>query len=218
MKKPVVHLFHLGVDQANLATFHQAGVHNLTTSYQKEAGTLAMYASSLKDNPTEFIVFEVYADEEAYQIHRNSSQYQAYIRQVGAQLTKRDAYETHAMFLKEKLPSGQWIGSQYYFLKFAQIEVKEDAQTAFEKSVLTNMRVSMAEEAGILAMYALKDSKNPNTYYFYEVYESAAAYALHRETAHFQTYIAETNDLLLNKRLLDLENDIAVTKGGLAYS
>ncbi|EHJ52133.1 putative quinol monooxygenase [Streptococcus macacae] len=218
MKKPVVHLFHLGVNPVDLETFHQAGVHNLTTSYQKEAGTLAMYASSLKDIPTEFIVFEVYADEAAYQTHRNSPQYQAYVQQVGSQLTKREAYEATPIFLEEKLPSGQWIGPQYYFLKFAQIEVKETAQAAFEKSVLTNMQISLKEEAGVLAMYALKDHQNPQIWYFYEVYANAAAYAAHGRTKHFQTYLAETKDLLISKTLLDLENDTAVTKGQLAFS
>ncbi len=49
MSKPVVHLFHLGVDEKNRDSFYQVGMENFQTSYEEEAGTLAMYASSLRE-------------------------------------------------------------------------------------------------------------------------------------------------------------------------
>ena len=61
MSKPVVHLFHLGIDEKNRDIFYQVGVKNFRTSYEEEGGTLAMYASSLRENPLEYKVFEVYA-------------------------------------------------------------------------------------------------------------------------------------------------------------
>ncbi|MFC3932062.1 putative quinol monooxygenase [Streptococcus dentapri] len=213
MTNPVVHLFHLGVDERNRDTFYQAGVHNFTTSYKDEVGTLAMYASFIKGRPLEYKVFEVYTDEEAYQIHRNSSQYKTYVEQVGQHLIKRESYETEALFLEEKLASGIWLGAEHHFLKFAQIEAEEGSQEVFESSVLTNMQASMKEEQGVLAMYALKDIKNPKIYYFYEVYATASAYESHRLTQHFQTYLSETQDLMKEKILLDLENSIAISKG-----
>ncbi|MBO4124185.1 antibiotic biosynthesis monooxygenase [Streptococcus suis] len=218
MSKPVVHLFHLGVDEKNRDSFYQVGMENFQTSYEEEAGTLAMYASSLKENPLEYKVFEVYADEVAYQSHRTSLHYQSYVEQVGSKLTKREVYEVEALFLEEKLPSGVWLGAEKYFLKFAQIQVEAGSEKAIERSVLLNMQTSIKEEVGVLAMYAVKDSQQSNRYYFYEVYASAKAYEDHRLTPHFQRYISETQDLVEEKNLQDLENSIAISKGQLAFS
>ncbi|HEM3633146.1 putative quinol monooxygenase [Streptococcus suis] len=218
MSKPVVHLFHLGVDEKNRDSFYQVGVENFQTSYEEEVGTLAMYASSLKENQLEYKVFEVYADEEAYQKHRNSPHFKAYVEQVGSKLTKREVFEVEALFLEEKLPSGVWLGAEKYFLKFAQIQVEAGSEKAFERSVLLNMQTSIKEEVGVLAMYAVKDSQQSNRYYFYEVYASAKAYEDHRLTPHFQRYISETQDLVEEKNLQDLENSIAISKGQLAFS
>ncbi|HEL1676634.1 TPA: putative quinol monooxygenase [Streptococcus suis] len=218
MSKPVVHLFHLGIDKKNRDTFYQVGVENFQTSYKEEGGTLAMYASSLRENLLEYKVFEVYADETAYQAHLNSLHFQAYVEQVGSKLTKREVFEVDPLFLKEKLPSGMWLGVEHHFLKFAQVQVREGSQEAFESSVLLNMRMSLKEEKGVLAMYAVKDRQQPNRYYFYEVYASAKAYEDHRLRPHFKRYILETQDLVEEKILLDLENSIAISKGKLAFS
>lgn len=218
MSKPVVHLFHLGVEEKNRDTFYQVGVENFQTSYKEEAGTLAMYASSLRENPLEYKVFEVYADKAAYQTHVNSPHFKAYVEQVGSKLTKREVFEVEALFLEEKLPSRVWLGPEDHFLKFAQVQVREGSQEAFENSVLINMQSSMKEESGVLAMYAVKDCQQSNCYYFYEVYASAKAYEDHRLRPHFKRYILETQDLLEEKILLDLENSIAISKGQLAFS
>ncbi|HFU3724797.1 TPA: putative quinol monooxygenase [Streptococcus suis] len=214
MSTPVVHLFQLGVDERNRDSFFQVGVKNFQTSYEEEAGTLAMYASSLREKSLEYKVFEVYADEAAYQSHRNSSHYQAYVEQVGSQLTKREVYEVEALFLEEKLPSGIWLEAEDHFLKFAQVQVEAGSEKSFERSVLLNMQTSIKEEAGVLAMYA----QQSNRYYFYEVYVSGKAYEDHRLTPHFQRYISETQDMVEEKNLQDLENSIAISKGQLAFS
>lgn len=211
----VVHLFRLAVGKDDEVAFHEAGIHNLTTSHLREEGTLAMYTSSFKELSTEFIVFEVYADENAYQIHRNSPQFQAYVEKVSGKLIKRESFEVEPIFLKEKLSTGEWVGSQHFYLKFAKVETSQEGQEAFETSVLINMQTSIEQEEGVLAMYAVRDVEKPTICYFYEVYASPAVYEAHRQTPHFQTYIAETKDLIVEKELLDLVNDVAVTKGKL---
>lgn len=80
------------------------------------------------------------------------------------------------------------------------------------------MRTSLKEEKGVLAMYAVKDRQQPNRYYFYEVYASAKAYEDHRLRPHFKRYLSETQDLVEEKILQDLENSIAISKGQLAFS
>ncbi|KXT74437.1 hypothetical protein STRDD10_00896 [Streptococcus sp. DD10] len=211
--KPIVHLFHLSVAPADVHDFHEAGVYNLMTSQRQETGTLAMYASRFKDFSTEFIVFEVYADEVSYQTHRASPQFQYYVDKVGGKLLRKDSFEVEAVFLEEKLSTGEWLGKEEFCLKFAKVETTKEGIVGFTKSVLENMKTSLAVEDGVLAMYAMREVKKPTCWYFYEIYASEEAYQRHRQTPHFQTYLIETEELLVEKQLHDLLNDIAVTKG-----
>ncbi|MCT1926670.1 putative quinol monooxygenase [Staphylococcus pasteuri] len=217
MTKPIVHLFKLGIEESNRHIFHQAGVHNLTTSYKNEVGTLAMYSSRLKSNLGEYLVLEIYEDTEAYQTHVNSNQYKYFIDHVGNHLIKQVKYEVEPLFLKEKLSSQQCVEPNQYLLKFAQIEIEEDQQNTFENSVLTNMEASMSEEEDVLAMYALRDVNQHNKYYFYEVYQNEQAYEAHCETEHFKKYIQQTKDILNDKKLYNLENDVFITQGNLRF-
>lgn len=41
-----------------------------------------MYAVTLKDEPTEWSFFEIYADEQAYQAHRETAHFQHYLKET----------------------------------------------------------------------------------------------------------------------------------------
>ena len=43
-----------------------------------EPGVLALYAVSEKDNPTNIMVFEIYADENAYRAHLETPHFKKY--------------------------------------------------------------------------------------------------------------------------------------------
>lgn len=215
MKKPVIHLFRLAVADENVERFREIGLKNLTTSQEKEPGTLAMYASPIKGQEAVSYVFEVYADEAAYETHRSSPQYQYFLTEAGPILTDRQVYEVQPVFLQEKLPAGQWTNPQDFYLKFAQVDVDPQGMDDFQTIVTEEMAASMDKEAGVLAMHAMTDAERPNRFYFFEVYADEAAYLSHRETAHFQAYIQGTADLVQDKLLLDLQNSTAISQGQL---
>ncbi|MBP2621423.1 putative quinol monooxygenase [Streptococcus panodentis] len=215
--KPVIHLFRLTVAADNREAFRQIGVRNLTISQKNESGTLAMYASPVKGQQETSYVFEAYASEEAYQIHRQSPQFQDFAAQGGPLLTERVAYEAEPLFLQEKLPSGQWLQADDFYLKFAQVETEPCRAVDFEGHVLHEMQQSMDKEPGVLAMYAMRDADRSSRFYFFEVYASEAAYLSHRQSPHFQHYITETAAIVKDKLLLDLHNGTAISKGALRY-
>ncbi len=45
------------------------------------------------------------------------------------------------------------------------------------------------------------DPADPERFFFYEVYADAAAFAAHRETAHFASYAANTGDWVVKKTI-----------------
>lgn len=49
---PLFRMFKLSVDPGKLNEFQAAGRHNILQSYEKEPGTLAMYAAVNPENPT----------------------------------------------------------------------------------------------------------------------------------------------------------------------
>ena len=77
---PLMNLFELGVAQGKTAKYDQVAEHNIGTSIANEKGTLAMYSVKQQDNPEMAYMVEIYADDAAYQIHRNSPQYQAFAK------------------------------------------------------------------------------------------------------------------------------------------
>ena len=215
MTKPIIHLFRLTVADQDRVRFGEIGLKNLTTSQEKEAGTLAMYASPIKGQEDVSYIFEVYRSEEDYQIHRASSQYQYFVTEAGPLLTDRQAYEVHPVFLQEKLAAGQWIRPDDFYLKFAQVDVKPEGLADFQAIVTEEMAASMEKEPGVLAMHAMTDADKPNRFYFFEVYADEAAYLSHRERPHFKAYIDGTADLVEDKQLYDLHNGTAVSQGAL---
>lgn len=78
---PLMNLFELGVAEGKTVKYDQVAKHNISTSIANEKGTLAMYSVKLQANPEIAYMLEIYADNAVYQIHRDSSQYQAFANQ-----------------------------------------------------------------------------------------------------------------------------------------
>ncbi|MBP2622776.1 putative quinol monooxygenase [Streptococcus oricebi] len=217
-KKPLVHLFRLGLARKDLALFKEIGRENLTLSQERELGTLAMFATHLKDKPDLAYAFEIYQDREAYELHLASPQYKAFIKKAGPLLKEKEAYELEPVFLAEKLEAGSWLKEDDFLLRLAMLEIDPKHELAFQSLITDQMQQALDKERGVLALYALVDKQEPKRWYFFEIYQDEAAYEQHRQTLHFTSYLERTKELVLSKEFLVLENDSSVSKGGLTYS
>ena len=54
----------------------------MAQSLKVEDGVLAMYAATKQDSPNDWIFFEIYADEAAYQAHRETPHFKDYLKQT----------------------------------------------------------------------------------------------------------------------------------------
>jgi quinol monooxygenase YgiN len=77
-KNQVIHLAKLRIDSSQLKPYLAALKEEIETSVQIEPGVLTLYATSEKDNPTYIIVFEIYANAEAYKAHLESPHFRKY--------------------------------------------------------------------------------------------------------------------------------------------
>lgn len=207
-------LFKLTRSLNDVAGFDAIGEHNLVTSITVEDGTLAMYSTHLPSDIASLFVFEVYASEEAYQVHAASPQFKAYVEKAASALTGREVITLSPELMLEK-PVPMKITDGSCSPRCCFVKIKPDRLKAFRKAVFKNMRASIEEEPGVLVLYATSSVDDPLTWVFWEVYASEEAYEAHRETDHFKAYIAATADDLYDKELVALAADCVVSKGSL---
>ncbi len=211
---PVVNLFELGVRQGRAAQYDEVGRRNITTSINTEQGTLAMYSMKRQDNPNMAYMFEIYADEQAYQTHIQSAQYKAFLQASPTILTdhkKRISLEPQFLADKAVKQTPETINN------LVIVEVKPKWNQKFRDVVVPEMKQSMKVEEGVLAMYALTEKDKPNRWYFYEIYASEQAYQQHRKTPHFLDYLKQTGKMLQDKQSVEITPSLLMNKGGLFF-
>ena len=76
--RPLVRIAELQIDPAQLAPYTAALKTEITQSVQTEPGVLALYAVAETQDPTRIRLFEIYADEAAYQAHLQSAHFKHY--------------------------------------------------------------------------------------------------------------------------------------------
>jgi quinol monooxygenase YgiN len=74
----VIRLAILQIDSAQLESYKVALKEEIETSVRIEPGVLSLYAVSDKDNPTRITIFEIYANTDAYNAHRETPHFKKY--------------------------------------------------------------------------------------------------------------------------------------------
>ncbi len=74
----VVRIAELEIDPAQLDQYHAIVKKEMEASVRVEPGVLAIYAVAEKDDPTKITFFEMYADEAAYEAHRETAHFRKY--------------------------------------------------------------------------------------------------------------------------------------------
>lgn len=213
MTTPITRLFRLQRDVSQRKRFDDEGQNNLLTSIECEPGTLAMYATHLPDDPATCYVFEVYADDDAYTVHAASLQFQAYVAMASEVLTGREVYSLVPELLVEKEAGLRVTKAADAAPRCCFVQILPNKLEAFRDAVFTNMRTSVAQEPGVLYLYAASFADDPLRWVFWEGYASEEAYDAHTKTAHFAAYIDATADCLSSKELIPLAADTLVSKG-----
>lgn len=214
---PVVNLFELGIQPGQSAAYDAVGENNIRRSVSNEPGTLVMHSLRNADAADTMYMFEVYADEAAYQAHTRSPQYREFLRRSPEILTERKQHtELVPQYLGEK--STPLALTDEMRVNLVTVTLKPEAQQAFRDVVIAEMVQSMKVEEGVLAMYAATDKAQPEKWFFLEVYANEAAYQQHRNTPHFKDYLAQTADMSSDKIFINISPVLLGNKGGLNFN
>lgn len=193
---PLMNLFELGVAEGKTVKYDQVAKHNISTSIANEKGTLAMYSVKLQANPEIAYMLEIYADNAAYQIHRDSSQYQAFAKVSPEILTD---HKKRTALVPQFLGDRKIKQTSTTQTRLVNVIVKPEHNIQFSKIIQAEMAQSLKVEDGVLAMYAATKQDSPNDWIFFEIYADEAAYQAHRETPHFKDYLKQTDKMIADK-------------------
>jgi len=87
------------------------------------------------------------------------------------------------------------------FAIFVTIRLKPGNADAFRALILENAEAAVRDEPDCQQFQVLNDESDADTFFFYEVYTSAASLDHHRETPHYQKYSTGSEDMIADKSI-----------------
>lgn len=93
---------HLQIKPDQLEAFTAAVKEEMEAALRLEPGVVAIYAVAEKGDPTKWTFFEMYVDEEAYQIHRDTPHFQKYFHTTKDMIADRVLLEAVPVELRDK--------------------------------------------------------------------------------------------------------------------
>jgi autoinducer 2-degrading protein len=92
-----------------------------------------------------------------------------------------------------------------------ELHVKPENRTRFIEVAREKAQRASQEEGGVLGFDFLEDARDPNTFYYYEVYRDEDAFAAHRASDHFARW-REAADTCLSAPLEATHAAMVVTR------
>ena len=100
--QPVVRLAELEIDPAQLNSYTAFLREEIETSIRVEPGVLNLYAVSVKGQPTQIRIFEMYASSSAYEAHLQTPHFLKYKTGTQGMVTSLTLLETEPVSLGAK--------------------------------------------------------------------------------------------------------------------
>lgn len=107
-KKLVVRMARLEIDSAQLDQYKAMLKEGVETAVRVEPGVLTLYAVYDKTHPTHVTVFEVYADQAAYEAHLKTAHFLKYKRGTQGMVKSLELVDASPIALAAK-PGEQWL-------------------------------------------------------------------------------------------------------------
>lgn len=100
--RPYVRLAELEIDPAHLDRFKTSVSEEIQASIRVEPGVLALHAVSLKDNPAQVRVFEMYKDPAAYAAHLETPHFKKFKAETEGMVRSLKLFDTMPLALGAK--------------------------------------------------------------------------------------------------------------------
>lgn len=98
----------IGVKPEDNAKFEEILMKEMKASLAKERGVLALFAFTLKDVPAEWMFFEIYADEAAYEAHRQTPHFKEFVSARGDMVASFEGFALKNNYSFSKTKFGEF--------------------------------------------------------------------------------------------------------------
>jgi quinol monooxygenase YgiN len=102
MKQPLVRIAELEIDPGQLPAYRDALKEEVATSIRVEPGVLKLYAVSVRDQPSQIRILEVYRDQAAYESHLQTPHFKKYKAETQGMVKSLKLIETEPILLGGK--------------------------------------------------------------------------------------------------------------------
>lgn len=99
---PLVRMAYIELKPEMRETFIAIVTEGMREALKKEPGVLALYCVAAKDNPNKLTFFEVYANDAAYETHRNTPHFKKYIETTKDMAVSKELVETVPVELRDQ--------------------------------------------------------------------------------------------------------------------
>lgn len=100
--QPIVRIAELDIDPAELDAYKALLREEIDASVRSEPGVLSLNAVSVKDNPAQIRILEVYADQAAYEAHLKTPHFLKYKNGTAGMVRSLKLIETDPILLRSK--------------------------------------------------------------------------------------------------------------------
>jgi quinol monooxygenase YgiN len=201
----LVRLAIISVDTTQIEQYNQFLKEEIQASIEKEPGVITLYAVAEKENPHHVTLFETYADSAQYRSHLTTPHFQKYKQGTLNMVTHLELIESKPLLYHRK-PNLTETDDEQYFIRLIKMEIDSTAIADFEKLAQSVMLPGLADEPGVLMMYAVAEKKIPTRISVLEVYADSLAYEKHVKTPHFQKYKAESKSMVRSLTIRDVNS------------
>lgn len=186
---------------------------NLITAVAIEDGTFGLYASHQPEDLTKNYLFEVFNDENAYQEHIQSAQYQQFKQEMADVVVNYHDIDLAPQFMGHQdvalnisTPNDLWIN-------IVQITVKPGHLSDYRQAVAAQLASALKVDPGILATYAGTEQDDPNKWIIYEVFQSEDNYRKHIANPDHASYVEKVKPWIVEKHVNQTIGDVLVNQG-----
>ena len=102
VKQPLVRIAELEIDPTQLLAYRDALKEEIATSIRDEPGVLTLYAVSVKNQPSQIRIFEIYKDQAAYELHLQTPHFKKYKAETQGMVKSLKLIEADPILLQGK--------------------------------------------------------------------------------------------------------------------
>lgn len=164
------------------------------TATLKNDGVLAIYGGKDENGVIRFL--EIYKDEAAFNAVQNDAALTACREDIAKLAQSSKVLNADAFLLQSKLTGTADKP------RMARLVIDPAQLDAYKKVLAEEMRNSVTNEPGVLALLATTEAANPNIFHLLELYANDTAYKAHIDGPYFQKYNKAVQSMVTDKTLI----------------